>query len=321
VRGAVCADDAYLSGAGSFEWDTISRKADGIGAYVIDPRIFALYGMRPIAGTLPRATDTDDVLRRTGTIINLSALRKLGFASPQAALGQNWIGAVKTMTPQWRKTLTDAYGAHAVITAVIPDFWFYSVRMKVQPSLYTPWAGVQARTAHIKLSGQAIPETLAAIDRIYARSGIGQPLDRFFLDDYMQATYRGMTRDANFFAGTSIIAIILACMGLVGIAIATAERRTKEIGIRKAMGAGNAQIVALLLFQFAKPVLWANAIAWPVACWLMRRWLSGFAYHIDLHWWVFAGAGGAALLIALVTVAGQVWVTARQKPVLALRYE
>jgi putative ABC transport system permease protein len=321
VRGAVCADDGYISGVGSFEWNTVTHKADGIGAYVVDPRIFALYGLHPIAGTLPRTGDADETLRQTGTIINLSALRKLGFASPQLALGKNWIGAIKNMTPQWRKTLTDAYGSHAVITAVIPDFWFYSVRMEVPPALYTPWAGVQARTAHIKLRGRNIPETLAAIDRIYAGSGIDQPLDRFFLDDYMQAVYRDMTRDANFFAGTAAIAIILACMGLVGIAIATAERRTKEIGIRKAMGATTGKIVALLLFQFAKPVLWANVIAWPLSWWLMRRWLSDFAYHIDLHWWVFAAASASALAIALLTVAGQALLTARQKPVLALRTE
>jgi putative ABC transport system permease protein len=130
-----------------------------------------------------------------------------------------------------------------------------------------------------------------------------------------------MTRDANFFAGTAAIAILLACVGLFGIAVSTAERRTKEIGIRKAMGAGTGQIVALLLWQFAQPVLWANVIAWPVAWWLMRRWLSGFAYHIDLHWWVFAAASLGALAIALFTVAGQAFLTARQKPVLALRYE
>jgi putative ABC transport system permease protein len=91
--------------------------------------------------------------------------------------------------------------------------------------------------------------------------------------------------------------------------------------VRKAMGAGGGQIVALLLWQFAQPVLWANLIAWPVAWWLMRHWLSGFAYHIDLHWWVFAVASLGALLIALLTVAGQAFLAARQRPVLALRYE
>jgi putative ABC transport system permease protein len=87
------------------------------------------------------------------------------------------------------------------------------------------------------------------------------------------------------------------------------------------MGAGTGQIVTLLLWQFAQPVLWANVVAWPVAWWLMRRWLSGFAYHVDLHWWVFAAASLGALAIALLTVAGQAFLTARQKPVLALRYE
>lgn len=87
------------------------------------------------------------------------------------------------------------------------------------------------------------------------------------------------------------------------------------------MGATDIDIVALLLWQFSQPVLWATIIAWPVAWWLMRRWLSGFAYHVDLAWWVFAAASLGALLIALVTVGGQAWATARQKPVLALRYE
>jgi putative ABC transport system permease protein len=139
--------------------------------------------------------------------------------------------------------------------------------------------------------------------------------------DYIALLYQDMLRQAQFFTAFAIIAILLACLGLFGVAIATAERRTKEIGIRKAMGATDARIVVLLLWQFAQPVLWANVIAWPAAWWLMRRWLSGFAYHIDLHWWVFAGASLGALAIALATVAAQAWITARQKPVLALRYE
>jgi putative ABC transport system permease protein len=303
------------------EWQTVSGSEEYISAWTVDPRIFALYGIRSIAGALPRASVGDEAVRRIGTILNLSAVRKLGFASPQAALGKSWIAAIKDMTPQWRKTLTDAYGAHATITAVIPDFWFYSVRMEIPAALYTPWAGVEARSAHIKLNGRDIPETLAAIDRIYAQSGIDRPLDRFFLDDYMQSLYRDVTRDAQFFAGTAAIAIILACMGLAGIALSTAERRTKEIGVRKAMGATTPRILGLLLWQFSLPVLAASLIAWPIAFWLMRRWLSGFVYRIELEWWMFAAASGAALLLALLTVAGQAIQTARAKPVLALRYE
>jgi putative ABC transport system permease protein len=166
-----------------------------------------------------------------------------------------------------------------------------------------------------------MPETLAAIDRLWTATGHNGPIKRGFLNLQMEELYLNMTRETEMFAFFSGLAIFLACLGLFGIAVSTAERRTKEIGIRKAMGASNAQVVALLLWQFAQPVLWANVIAWPVAWWLMRRWLSGFAYHVDLRWWVFAGASAGALAIALATVAGQAFLTARAKPVLALRYE
>jgi putative ABC transport system permease protein len=245
----------------------------------------------------------------------------LGFASPRAALGKNWINAVKDMRPDFRKVWHEEFRQHAVITAVVPDFSFATVRTQIQPALYTPWFPVFARTLHVKLDGKAIPETLAAIDRAFALSGIDRPLDRFFLDDHMQLLYRDVTRDAQFFAACAGIAILLACMGLVGIAVSTAERRTKEIGVRKAMGASSLRVVLLLLWRFSLPVLLANVIAWPLSWWLMQRWLSGFAYRIELSWWFFAGASGAALALALLTVMGQAIKAARQKPVLALRYE
>jgi len=110
-------------------------------------------------------------------------------------------------------------------------------------------------------------------------------------------------------------------MGLVGIAASAVQRRIREIGIRKAFGARSGQIANLLLWQFARPVLLANLVAWPVALWWTRRWLAGFAYHIELHWWLFAGASLAALAFALLTVGGQAWMAARTNPIHALRYE
>jgi putative ABC transport system permease protein len=192
----------------------------------------------------------------------------------------------------------------------------------VEAHVYTNWLSCCGHNlVHIKLNGRQIPETLAAINRLWTETNQLGPFNAFFLNDHMQQLYLDMTRQAQMFAMFASVAILLSCLGLIGIAVSTTERRTKEIGIRKAMGAGDAQIVALLLWQFSQPVLWANAIAWPIAWWLMRRWLSGFAYHIDLHWWVFLAASAVALLIALLTVAGQAVMVARQKPVLALRYE
>ena len=146
-------------------------------------------------------------------------------------------------------------------------------------------------------------------------------MERYFLNDYIQALYIAVLRAAQAFGVMSVIAVLLACLGLVGLSASTTDRRVKEIGVRKAMGAGTNQILTLLLWQFTKPVLWANLIAWPLAAWLMTQWLNSFAYHIDLPVWPFAMAGVLALGVALVTVGSHCYSVARAKPILALRYE
>jgi putative ABC transport system permease protein len=117
------------------------------------------------------------------------------------------------------------------------------------------------------------------------------------------------------------LAIFIACIGLFALAAFTTERRTKEIGVRKAMGASTLDVVRLLLWQFTQPVLWANLIAWPAAWWVMNRWLQGFAYRVTLSPWLFVGAMALAVAIALATVFYQSFMVARAKPVSALRYE
>jgi putative ABC transport system permease protein len=136
--------------------------------------------------------------------------------------------------------------------------------------------------------------------------------DRLFVADKQQGAMFGL------FVG---IAIFIACLGLFGLAAFTAERRTKEIGIRKAFGASTPDIVRLLLWQFSIPVLIANIVAWPVAWYYLHRWLETYAYRISLSPLYFAAASLAALVIAWITVAGHAVRVARANPVHALRYE
>jgi putative ABC transport system permease protein len=114
---------------------------------------------------------------------------------------------------------------------------------------------------------------------------------------------------------------VIACLGLFELAAFTAERRTEEIGLRKAMGASSFDVVRLLLWQFTKPVLWANVVAWPLAYWAAAQWLEGFAYRVSLPPWLFVSASLAAVLIAWTSVAAKAWLAASAKPATALQCE
>jgi putative ABC transport system permease protein len=230
-------------------------------------------------------------------------VHKFGFASPQQALGKS----VPLSTP-------------ATVLAVVPDFSFNSVEQAVPPTMYFQ-QNIGLDLISTRLSARNIPETLAAIDALWRRLGNPDPPRRLFLDQQIQRQYLSVLRQSQAFGVCALIAVALSCIGLFALTAATAERRTKEIGIRKALGANSADVVRLLLWQFSKPVAWAVLLAWPLAAYVMGRWLAGFAYHIDLPLWLFPAAAIAALLIALATVSIQSVLVAHARPVQALRYE
>jgi putative ABC transport system permease protein len=245
--------------------------------------------------------------------INEAAVRAFGFASPSAAIGQR--------IPVAGSRPGGAAGAQVV--AVVPDFAFHSVETPVEPTVYLPelpdaWNG---GLVSIKLAGRDVPETLSRIDALWRATGNAGPIERSFVSEHIERLYKSLERNAQLFAVFSGLAIFLACLGLVGLSLSAAQRRTKEIGIRKALGASTRQILALLLWQLSRPVLVANLVAWPVAWWLMRRWLNGFAERIELQPWLFPAAGLLALALALLSVGTFAYLVARQKPVHALRYE
>jgi putative ABC transport system permease protein len=174
----------------------------------------------------------------------------------------------------------------------------------------------------VKLAPEHVAETLQGIDRVWRKISGGQPVQRYFADQVLLLRlYVDDVIQGGFIAVCALIAVSIACLGLFALSAYTAERRTKEIGVRKAMGASSSDILRLLLWQFVKPVLLANLIAWPVGYVVMSWWLHGFVYHVNPSLWTFVLAAAAAVLIATVTVATQSLMVARAKPVTALRYE
>jgi putative ABC transport system permease protein len=270
----------------------------------VEPSLLDLYGIRPVAG---RSSGSS---AGTYYLINETAARQLGFARPADAIGYQ---------------LPTHFGLaqhDAAVIGVVPDFSLDSVEHPIEAQGFLVTVKDPLfDLINVKLSGRQIPETLAIIDRLWKTTGADAPINRSFLDEHIQLMYLAMLREAQLFGIFAIVAVTLACLGLLGLAASIAERRTREIGIRKALGADTGDIIQLLLQQFAKPVLWANLIAWPVTAYAMLRWLQGFAYHVDLAVWLFPAAAGIALLIALLTVSTHAVLVARAKPVAALRYE
>ena len=311
VNAVSCSSESLLSGNTfiPIAWRGRQLVVDMVSAL---PSIFALYGVRPLAGTLSALPPGgEEAVSRV--VINEAAVRAFGFASPSAAIGQ--------VLPVAGGTPGDAPGAQVV--AVVPDFAFHSIETPIDPTLYLPeppgaWNG---GLVSMKLAGRDVPETLSRIDELWRSTGNEGPIERAFVSEHIERLYRSLERNAQLFAVFSGLAIFLACLGLVGLSLSAAQRRTKEIGIRKALGANTRQILALLLWQLSRPVLLANLVAWPIAWWLMRRWLNGFAERIPLQPWLFPMAGLVALALALFSVGMLAYLVARQKPVHALRYE
>ncbi len=250
----------------------------------------------------------DDKSRVSAAVVNETAARALGFANASAAIGQE----IKSTDPAVPRR-------HRII-GVAPDFPLDSIRDPVPPSIFIVDPDL-FNVLTLRLSGSNLPETLRGIDAVWHDFVPGRPINRVFLDDRIAVLYLDTTHEARMFAAFACFAVVIGCLGLIGLSAYTAERRTKEVGIRKALGASVADVASLLVWQFTKPVLMANVLAWPVAWWIMRGWLDGFAYRIDLGPVPFLTAGVGAIAIAIATTAFHAIHAARSRPVEALRYE
>ena len=311
VRGVSCSGTELLDGS-VFAFVQHGDRRIPTDIMSMLPGNFALYGIAPVAGslaTLPAAGEQ----KVSRIVINETAVRRFGYARPEAAIGQTIAVPPSGPGPDVR----------AQVVAVVPDFALYSVEAAIKPTIYVDRARGPngAGLVTVKLAGREIPQTLAAIDALWRGTGNQTPIRRAFLSEHLEQLYRDLQRNTQLFGAFAGIAAFLACLGLVGLSVSAAERRTKEIGVRKVLGATTGQILTLLLFRLGRPVLWASLLAWPVAWWVAQRWLNGFAYHVELHLWLFPAASATALLFALASVAAQSFAVARRKPIDALRYE
>jgi len=300
-----------------------------VGFYSVSPEFFETLGLRLVAGrTLSRQFANDDASvpldpedvaaaaqramleRGANVVVNEAAARRFGWRDPQAALGRQirlpMFGAAMGLMP-------------VTIVGVVGNSRFGSVRDPVEPQIYFD------RRIYNNLAvrySTADPERVRReIGEIWRRLAPEVPFEADYADQQLARVYAADRARGQAFAGFALLAVAIACLGLFGLAAFTAERRTKEIGIRKVFGARTRDIVGLLAWQFAKPVMIANLIAWPVAWWAMRDWLSGFDARIALGPTPFLIAGGLALAIAIGTIVGHALKVSRTNPINALRYE
>jgi putative ABC transport system permease protein len=173
----------------------------------------------------------------------------------------------------------------------------------------------------IKINPRNLAETITVVKNTYLKLYPGNSFNHFFLDDYFKRQYQADQRFGVVFGLFAFFGVLIACLGLFGLSFFTIAQRTKEIGVRKVLGASVPKIFGLLSKDFAKPVLLANLIAWPIAWYAINKWLEEFAYRIEIGLGMFVIAGSLALGIALLTVSYQALKAALANPVEALKYE
>ncbi len=322
VLSASCANDGALFNGGMI----VSGQAQG-GAAIpmvsasVDFGSLEFYGLRPLAGRFFDHDHGDDGLLVNGDsasnpsiVINETAVRALGFKSASQAIGQTITWNRRTYSA---KPNPGTKGPSQII-GVSPDFALDTRNATNPQILYVDPNSVSLLS--VRLMGSKIPEALAAIDATW-RETTHTSISQRFLSQRLQDMYADIKLQGAAISLGAGLAVVIAALGLFGMAASTAERRTREIGIRKSMGASTGDITRLLMWEFTKPVLWANVIAWPAAWYLLSRWLDGFASHVNMPLQLFAASSALAVMIAMLTVGVHCWRVARAKPMRALRYE
>jgi putative ABC transport system permease protein len=293
-----------------------------IGFYAVDSDFFQTMDMRLLAGRfLGDRFAEDKVARADGDgpaqvagrglniVVNREAAKLLGFAAPQAAVGKTVMAGLdgSDLVP-------------TTIVGVVGDTRIRTARDAIEPLLYR-YDPQRTSQVVVRYAAARPRDVMERLNGVWRKFEPEIPFQGRFAEDVIAELYSAERARGALFAAFSGLAVLIACLGLYSLASFATERRTKEIGIRKVLGARVRDIVRLLAWQFSKPVILANLVAWPVAWWAMRDWLNTFDARIALTPGPFVLAGLLALAIAVATVGGHALRVARLNPIHALRYE
>jgi putative ABC transport system permease protein len=304
VKSASISDYLPIAGTkrngNTFFTDGRTRLDAGVSGqyWQIDDTYLKTLGMKLVEGRNFSYNMSDDTAGKT-IIINQTLAKKLNLKNP--------IGAKITN------------GDTFTVIGVVQDFNFENMHDQIGPvALHF---GLSPSMVSVKVRGADMKNTLQSIAATWKQFAPDQPIRYTFMDESFANMYADVTRMGNIFTTFAILAIIIACLGLFALSAFMAEQRSKEIGIRKVLGASVSGITTLLSFDFVKLVVLAILIASPIAWWGTNKWLQGFAYREPLQWWIFAVAGLAAIFIALITVSFQSIKAALMNPVQSLKAE
>lgn len=274
----------------------------------VDERFINLYQVKLLAGRNFSPLDyNEDFAKVHNLVINETALKQLHFQSPQEAIGK----PVTAFNRTWD------------IIGVVADFHQQSLKSGIEPVLLLPTLQLQGRYSQIsvKVDPQHLTAIIEDIRKVYASYFPGNIFDYYFLDEKFNRQYSNDYLFGKVFGLFATLAIFIACLGLSGLSLLTSSQRTKEIGIRKVLGASVPGILLLLSKDFIKLVLLAIIIASPVAWYIMHLWLQDFAYRVNISWWIFVLAGLLSLVIALLVIGFQTIRSAIANPTHSLRTE
>jgi putative ABC transport system permease protein len=272
---------------------------------IVDPDYLRLYKIGLVAGRDFSPGNRDSASGRE-YIIN-------------EALADELLKDEKGKTREWLIGRHFGFDSAGYIVGIAKNFNFNSLHNKIETMFLFNCMQCGFSNASVKLKGGKTSEAVAFIQSTWRQEFPDHPLEYQFLDDHFNEVYRADEQVGKIVAILAGLAIFISCLGLFGLASYAAERRIREIGIRKVMGASVNSIIALLSRHFVRLVLLANVIAWPLAYFAIHRWLQDYAYRVTISWWVFALAGVLALAIALITVSILAFRAAIANPVNSLR--